>query len=280
MVLPVIRHLAERLGDLRSAGLCMREIRAQAQRVGFAAVSLSGRRALLGHVRSGSRHWVRRYGVGPELLKPPAREELAASRRKSAWISEPSVGSLPLEDVHDGDTEQQQTYEEYVPKIKGKRGFRFIKELGGAIRRETVSKTARFLEEHQLLRGRILDYGCGFGFDADQFGWEAFDPHYRQKVPEGRFDTIVCNHVANMLTRDNRQELFEAIRALLAFQGKAYVSVSRKIPRTGKIALRKRIQNYVVLTLPSHFRDDELAIYRLEAGSVFEDLTKEIEDRL
>ena len=52
-------------------------------------------------------------------------------------------------------------------KIKGKRGFRFIKELGGAIRRETVSKTARFLEEHGLVRGRVLDYGCGFGLDAD-----------------------------------------------------------------------------------------------------------------
>src|SRR5262249_37071001 len=62
-----------------------------------------------------------------------------------------------------------------VAKIKGQRGFRFIKELGGAIRPETVSRTARFLDEHRLLRGRVLDYGCGFGFDADHFGWEAYD---------------------------------------------------------------------------------------------------------
>jgi hypothetical protein len=167
-----------------------------------------------------------------------------------------------------------------VAKIKGKRGFRFIKELGGAIRRETVSKTARFLDERRLLRGRVLDYGCGFGFDADQFGWEAYDPHYRQKLPEGLFDTVVCNHVANMLTRDSRQELFRALQGLRAPQGKAYVSVSRKLPKAGKVALRKRIQNYVVLTLPSLFRDDELEIYRLEAGSDFEDRTQEIEGRL
>ena len=167
-----------------------------------------------------------------------------------------------------------------MAKIKGKRGFRFIKELGGAIRRETVSKTARFLDEHGLLRGRVLDYGCGFGFDADHFGWEAYDPHYRQRLPDGLFDTIVCNHVANMLTRDSRRELFWTIQALLAPQGKAYLSVSRKIPRAGKIALRKRIQNYVVLTLPSLFRGDELEIYRLEIGSDFEDRTQEIEDRL
>jgi hypothetical protein len=57
-----------------------------------------------------------------------------------------------------------------VAKIKGKGGFRFIKELGGAVRRETVSKTARFLQDHRLLQGRVLDYGCGFGFDAGHFG--------------------------------------------------------------------------------------------------------------
>jgi hypothetical protein len=83
-----------------------------------------------------------------------------------------------------------------------------------------------------------------------------------------------------MLTRDSRQELSRTIQALLAFQGKAYISVSRKIPRAGKIALRKRIQNYVVLTLPSLFCDDELEIYRLEAETVFEDRTDEIEDWL
>src|SRR5262249_40957495 len=158
-------------------------------------------------------------------------------------------------------------------------GFRFIKELGGAIRRETVSKTARVLAERRLLRGRVLDYGCGFGFDADHFGWEGYDPHYRQKLPQGQFDTIVCNHVANMLTRASRQELFAVLKALLTARGKAYVSVSRKIPMCGKIAMRKRIQNYVVLTLPSLYRDGELEIYRLEGGNDFEDRTEEIEDR-
>ena len=83
-----------------------------------------------------------------------------------------------------------------------------------------------------------------------------------------------------MLTRDSRQGLFRAILALLAPEGKAYVSVSRKVPKAGKIALRKRIQNYVVLTLPSLFCDDELEVYRLEVGSVFEDRTREVEDRL
>lgn len=167
-----------------------------------------------------------------------------------------------------------------MAKIKGKRGFRFIKELGGAIRRETISQTAHILNGRGLLQGRVLDYGCGFGFDADHFGWETFDPHYCQTIPKGLFDTIICNHVANILTRSSRHQLFQKIRDLLTLQGKAFISVSRKIPRIGKMAIRKRIQNYVVLTLPSIFLDEELEVYRLEKNSPFEDLTFEIEDRL
>ena len=71
------------------------------------------------------------------------------------------------------------------------------------------------------------------GATADPFGWEAFDPHYRQTPPRGAYDTVVCNHVANMLTRASRRGC-----------------------------------------------DEELEIYRLEAGSVFEDFTDEIEGRL
>jgi hypothetical protein len=33
-----------------------------------------------------------------------------------------------------------------VAKIKGKRGFRFVKELGGAMRRQTASRTALVLK--------------------------------------------------------------------------------------------------------------------------------------
>ena len=51
----VMRCLIERLDGLRLAGFYTQEIREQGQRVGFEAASLSGRRALLAHVRSRSR---------------------------------------------------------------------------------------------------------------------------------------------------------------------------------------------------------------------------------
>jgi hypothetical protein len=167
-----------------------------------------------------------------------------------------------------------------MPKIKTKKGFRFIKELGGAVRRDAISKTATVLVERKLVRGRALDYGCGFGFDADHFGWESFDPYYRQKTPEGLFDTIICNHVAHMLTRDSRQELFVAIDNLLTPTGLAYISVTRCIPTIGKAGLRKRIQNYVTLSLPSVFRDDQMEVYRMAKNAVIDDTTTEFEDRM
>jgi hypothetical protein len=205
---------------------------------------------------------------GPEEAVPTGREG--------------SSPSLVTDSFRDGGQPRivSRVVEEPVTKIKGRHGFRFVKELGGAIRRETVSRTPQILTERGLLRGRILDYGCGFGFDADHFGWEAYDPHYRAKTPEGLFDTVVCNHVANMLTRTSRRQLYRVLEELLTPQGRAYLSVSRKIPVAGKLGVRKRIQNYVVLTLPSVYRDGELEIYRLERGSTFEDRTQEIEDRL
>ncbi len=167
-----------------------------------------------------------------------------------------------------------------MSKVRTKRGYRFVKELGGAVRRETVSATALVLVERKLVKGRTLDYGCGFGFDADHFGWEAFDPYYRQNNPVGVFDTIICNHVANMLTRASRAALFEEIERLLAARGNAYISVTRKIPEIGKAGIRQRIQNYVVLSLPSLHRDDDMEIYRLAKGQAFEDLTTEFEHRM
>ena len=167
-----------------------------------------------------------------------------------------------------------------MAKIRNDRGFRFIKELGGAIRRSTVSFGAGWLVKGGYVKGRVLDFGCGYGFEADHFGWEAFDPYYRQRHLEGKYDTIICNHVLNMLTRGSREQSIRTIQGLLAPHGAAFLIVPRNIPVTGKVALRKRIQNYVVWTLPSLYQDKKLEIYRMECKTQFEDVTNEIERRL
>jgi SAM-dependent methyltransferase len=144
---------------------------------------------------------------------------------------------------------------------------------GGAIKRTAPSRAATVL--HPRVRGRVLDFGCGHGFDADHFGWESYDPYYRPKWLEGSFDTIVCVGVVNALSRNNRHRAIERIRGLLAEGGVAYLAVPRNLPREGKLGMHHSLQNYVVLTLPSVHADESLEIYELRKGSRFEDRTRE-----
>ena len=130
------------------------------------------------------------------------------------------------------------------------------------------------------MKGRVLDFGCGFGFDADHYGWEAFDPYYRQRDLDGNYDTIICNNVLNMLTRSSREKAIFKVQEALATYGKAYLIVPRNIPVTGKVALRERVQNYVILTLPTIYVDQKLEVYRLGKSTQCDDLTDELEQRL
>jgi nucleoside-triphosphatase len=72
----VLERVAEQLGDLRLAGFLTLELREHGQRVGFEAVGLGGRRAILAHVRFRSPVAVGRYGVEPDRLLPLIDEEL------------------------------------------------------------------------------------------------------------------------------------------------------------------------------------------------------------
>jgi nucleoside-triphosphatase len=72
----VLERVAEHLGDLRLAGFLTVELREHGQRVGFEAVGLGGRRAILTHVRFRTPVSVGRYGVEPDRLVPLIEEEL------------------------------------------------------------------------------------------------------------------------------------------------------------------------------------------------------------
>jgi nucleoside-triphosphatase len=91
----VIRRLAVRLGGLRLCGFYTQELREEGRRVGFEAVGLSGRRAVLAHVRSRSRHRVGRYGVEAERLEPLVREELAGMGEVDVYLID-EVGKMEL----------------------------------------------------------------------------------------------------------------------------------------------------------------------------------------
>src|SRR5262249_19656154 len=141
------------------------------------------------------------------------------------------------------------------------------------------SRAATELLARGLVRGRVLDYGCGYGLDADWFGWQGFDPYYRPCEPEGPFDTIVCTLVLNVLSRNNRPKVIARLQSLLAADGCAYVSVPRNVPVGGKLGVQHCLQNYVVLSLPMVLEDDELAIYVLRADDQVVDATRDFVSR-
>src|SRR5262245_53096860 len=147
--------------------------------------------------------------------------------------------------------------------------------LGTAVKRDRPSQAAEVLIGRGLVRGRVLDFGCGFGFDADHFGWDGYDPFYRPKEPEGEYDTVLCTLLLNALSRNNRAKVLNRIRGLLAANGIVYLGVARNVPVTGKMGVHHSLQNYVVLTLPVVFEDDKLAIYAFRKRDEPDDRTRD-----
>jgi SAM-dependent methyltransferase len=156
---------------------------------------------------------------------------------------------------------------------------RLKRSVGTATKRTFPSQAAQMLVTAGLARGRVLDYGCGFGLDPDHFGWEGFDPFYRPAEPLGHYDTITCTLVLNVLSRNNRARVLHRIQQLLAPGGRAYLAVARNLPREGKLGIRHCIQNYVVLDLPTIFEHGMIAIYELRQDDVVVDRTRDFTSR-
>jgi hypothetical protein len=151
--------------------------------------------------------------------------------------------------------------------------------LGGAIKRTKPSRAATILVQRRLTIGRVLDYGCGHGLDARTYRWDGFDPYYRAVALAPPYDTIVCISVLNALSRKNGAKAIARIRALLAEGGRAYFAVRRDLPRKGKLGINHSLQNYVVLTLPSVYRDEQLEIYEMTKTVAFQDKTADFVSR-
>ena len=84
-----------------------------------------------------------------------------------------------------------------------------------AIERNYLSFPAQFLLNQNLLQGKILDFGCGFGNDVKilhQKGCDitGYDPYYFPEYPDTKFDTIICFYVLNVLfTEEQTNVLME-----------------------------------------------------------------------
>jgi len=133
-----------------------------------------------------------------------------------------------------------------------------------AISRKKLSSPAQYLHDQNLLSGRILDYGSGRGFDADQLNAEKFDPYYAPHQPFGKYETIYCNFVLNVIEdEDMRLATVFRIWHLLQKGGTAYISV-----RNDKRALKGRTskgtwQGFIQLDLPIQKQNASFVMYKI-----------------
>ena len=102
-----------------------------------------------------------------------------------------------------------------------------------AIERTSISFPTRWLKQNNLLKGEILDFGCGFGYDTDQLkeqGYDitGYDNYYRPDYPEKRFNTILCNYVLNVLEPNEQAEVLMSVSELLKPAGKAPLCVHNR----------------------------------------------------
>ena len=139
-----------------------------------------------------------------------------------------------------------------------------------AIERTSMSFPTRWLKQNKLLKGEILDFGCGFGFDTDQlkeqeFDITGYDNYYRPDYPEKRFDTIICNYVLNVLEPNEQAEVLMSVAELLKPTGRAYFAVRRDLKsegfRTHYVHKQPTYQSNVILPYTSVFANENCEIY-------------------
>ena len=107
-----------------------------------------------------------------------------------------------------------------------------------ALKRTELSVPVRHLLNNKLLKGRILDFGCGYGYDTDElkrqgYDIEGYDYYFRPDFPNGQFDTIFCVYVLNVLEPYAQAEVMMNVSNLLKPQGTAYYAVRCDLKEEG-----------------------------------------------
>ncbi|RCJ17732.1 HIT family protein [Nostoc sp. ATCC 43529] len=139
-----------------------------------------------------------------------------------------------------------------------------------AIERTYLSFPAQFLLNQNLLQGKILDFGCGFGNDVKilrQKGCDitGYDPYYFPEYPQNKFDTIICFYVLNVLFAEEQANILMEISHLLKAGGKAYYAVRRDLKKEGfrehYVHKKPTYQCIAKLPFPSLYLDEHREVY-------------------
>jgi 2-polyprenyl-3-methyl-5-hydroxy-6-metoxy-1,4-benzoquinol methylase len=129
-----------------------------------------------------------------------------------------------------------------------------------AISRRSMSKPARILRDKGLLKGEVLDYGCGKGKDVEALGCDGYDPTYAPDFPEGPYDTILCTYVLNVVSARAERDILKKVKGLLKPGGTAYFTVRRDIPEEGTPT-----QRFIRLDAPVWKETKSFCVYEVAA---------------
>ena len=102
-----------------------------------------------------------------------------------------------------------------------------------AISRKSLPVPTRWLERKGLIRGRVLDFGCGKCAPINPIDWDNYDPHHYPCVIVGGYDTIICNYVLCTLPGKERMGVLKEIQFYLKSDGIAYITVRNDRPKSG-----------------------------------------------
>lgn len=139
--------------------------------------------------------------------------------------------------------------------------------------REKLSFPARLVFNQKLLKGDVLDFGCGFGNDVQLLrnkgiNIDGYDKHYFPNYPTKKYDTIICFYVLNVLLPEEQALVLMELSQLIKPTGKVYIAVRRDLKyegfRTHKIHQKKTYQCNVILASKSFFKNDFCEIYEYQ----------------
>lgn len=142
-----------------------------------------------------------------------------------------------------------------------------------AIERTNMSFPARLLLKKNLLKGKILDFGCGIGKDVEKLIEKekdvvGYDPYYKPNFPTEKFDSIICFYVLNVLLPEEQADVLMNVSKLLKEGGKAYFAVRRDIHYEGfrvhKIHKKQTYQCNIKLPYKSIYKNENCEIYEYE----------------
>ena len=132
-----------------------------------------------------------------------------------------------------------------------------------AIKRSDISAPARYLLDNDYIDGKILDFGCGHGKDAEVLGADKYDPYFYPNWYGSKYDTVLCTYVLNVVEPSAVPYIIKIIGDLLEPDGVAYIAVRRDLKQEGETS-KGTLQYNVELDLPVLYeKPGSFCIYEL-----------------